>query len=228
MPQPLARIYGSQATASAVLKQLHERGLSGEAVAEITGSTADPVGAITAAGVPESHAKVYAEAVGRGETVVLVCPPFGYAKAATEVLDSHHSISVDLPAASAPASAPKAKASAAAFDGATPLSSWFGWKVLSDDPTPLSSKLGWSVLKTDPSSSSTLESIRKQSNEPGPLSRALGWPLLASSKTPLSEKLGWETSSAKAAPLSEKLGWKVLLTDPTPLSSRLGWPVLSK
>jgi len=224
MPQPLARIYGSQATASAVVKQLHERGLSGDAVAEITGSTPDPLGSITAAGVPASHAKVYADAVGRGESVVLVCPPFGYAKAATEVLDSHHSIAVDLPEAPVAASA----SAAAGWDGATPLSSWLGWTVLSNNPTPLSSWLGWSVLKTEPSTSPTMESIRKKSDDPGPLSRLFGWPLLATTRTPLSKTLGWETTSPKAAPLSEKLGWQVLLDDPTPLSSRLGWPLLSK
>jgi hypothetical protein len=226
MPQPLARVYGSQATASAVVTQLNERGLSGDAVALITGATADPVGSITAAGVPASHAKIYADAVGRGEAVVLVCPPFGYGKAATEVLDSHHSITVDLPAAPA-AAAPTAK-TAVKWDGATPLSSWFGWSVLLDNPAPLSSWLGWSVLKSEPPSSSTIEGVRKQSSDPGPLSRMLGWPLLTTTPAPLSEKLGLEIKSPKAAPLSEKLGWRVLLSDPTPLSTRLGWPLLSK
>ena len=227
MPQPLARIYGSSETASDVVKQLNERGLSGDAVALVTGSTTDPLGSITAAGVHPSHAKVYADAVARGDTVVLVCPPFGYGKSATEALDSHPSIAADLPEVAPTATAAAAPAGVK-WDGATPLSSWFGWKVLHSDPTPLSTWLGWSVLKTYPSNSQTIESIRKQSNDPGPLSRLLGWPLLSNKPAPLSEKLGWEITSPKPAPLSEKLGWRVWLTDPTPLSSRLGWPVLSK
>ncbi len=232
MPQPLARIYGSQATASDVVKQLNERGLSGDAVCLITGSDTDALGSITAAGVPSAHAKIYSEAVGRGEALVLVNPPFGYARAATDVLDSHQSVAVDLPeapAATKPGSAAtKSASSAVAWDSATPLSSWFGWRVLSDKPTPLSTYFGWSVLKTEPSTSTTLESVRKQSNDPGPLSRMLGWPLLSSKPAPLSEKLGWKVASPKAAPLSEKLGWRLLLDSPTPLSSRLGWPTLSK
>ena len=104
----------------------------------------------------------------------------------------------------------------------TPLSSWLGWKTLTNNPTPLSSWLGRPVLQTKPTPSNTLANIRKLSNDSAPLSRALGWSLLKSDDaSPVSKKFNWTVLCSGATPLSDKFGWSVLKSDdPTPLSSK--------
>jgi hypothetical protein len=252
MTQPIARIYGSQAVGKSAFAALQEAGFRTDDIHVITrpksrepaeeeGPANAILEAILAAGIAPVQAAVYADAVGKGKTLVTVKPPFGGARVAIEILDGLNPIAVTVPEVEV---APPAVGFTFDSSSATPLSDAFGWKVLLNNPTPLSSYMGWSVLKKETGPSRTLDSIRKQSNDPTPFSTKLGLPVLIDNPTPLSskagwktlwgtaaplsDKLGWKTLWGSASPLSDKLGWKTLLNNPTPLSSLLGLPVLSK
>lgn len=248
MPQTIARMYGSQDNATAAAKELQERGFAADAVHVIgpQPSASTQAGAdastdtlrtsIEQTGLPAEHAKIYADHVRQGQVLVTVYPPFGFALTATNILDSHDPIAMDLPAAA------YVPASAKTWDPAAPLSSALGWRVLLSDPTPLSSYFKWPTIKREDTVSTSRDAIRKQSDDPAPLSRKIGMPVLSdnpaplSSKigirvlsddpTPLSSKAGIRVLSEKAAPLSDKLGWRTLLDNPAPLSTKLGWRLL--
>ncbi|HUS07002.1 MAG TPA: hypothetical protein VMZ52_11920 [Bryobacteraceae bacterium] len=53
------------------------------------------VGALTESGVPEEHAKYYAEGVRRGDVVVTVKADGAQADRACEIMDNHHAVDVD-------------------------------------------------------------------------------------------------------------------------------------
>jgi hypothetical protein len=236
MPQTIARIYGNQEAAAAAVRELRERGFNADAIHSVAqpeapettlegaGTPSDAVReSIMQAGVAPEHARIYAEHVSRGAVlVVVVDPPFGFARAAMNILDSHNPTEVDLPQA-----APPPAAAATTWRSATPLSSWLGWRVLSDDPAPLSNLLNQPVLKSEPESSPTLERIRQQSRDAAPLSAKVGMPVRLDNPAPLSARFGWRLLLEKAAPLSERFGWRLLWDDPTPLSTRFGWRTLS-
>jgi hypothetical protein len=117
-------------------------------------------------------------------------------------------------------------------DGATPLSSALGWRVLSHDPAPFSNWLGWTVLSAEQRGRGAL--ARKQtssggrllSDKPALLSESLGLRVLSPQAAPLSSAAKWKTSLPDPAPLSGRIGFKTLLRDPAPLSSALGLPTL--
>jgi hypothetical protein len=240
MPQTIARIYANQEAATAAVQELRERGFNADAIhavaqpeaAETTldgaGTPSDPVReSITQAGVAPEHVRIYAEHVHHGAVLVVVIdPPFGFARAAMSILDSHNPTDVDLPQA-APSPAATTVNTGTTWRSAAPLSYWLGWRVLSDDPTPLSNLLNQPVLKPEPESSPTLERIRQRSRDAAPLSAKVEMPVLSDNPAPLSAKFSWRLLSEKAAPLSERFGWRLLSDDPTPLSTRFGWRTLS-
>lgn len=252
MTQTIARMYASQDAANAAVNELHEHGFKADATpaapqprrvqsedagspddttppAEPVASPADPgIDAIMNAGVEREHARIYSERIQSGEVlVVVVDPPFGFAKTALDILDSHNPVAVDLPVAEVTQAGRTQAGRTWDWRSPTPLSSWLGWRVLSDDPTPLSNYLNRPVLKAEPASSRTLEGIRKQSGDAAPLSSKLGMAPLSENPAPLSAKFGWRLLSEKAAPLSERFGWRTLSNNPTPLSTKFGWRVLS-
>jgi hypothetical protein len=249
MPVTVSRIYDTPEKAETAANELKKYSFSPEHINVVTPNDNDPEAALAKGGISNARAKVYAEAVGRGESVVTVLPTFGKAAKAAEILDSFGPVETHI--SDVPDSVERGgkarPASASGPAGATPLSSAAGWKVLSHDPTPLSSKFGWRVLLNDPTPLSSRFGWRllsdsqtgrsSLSNDPAPLSNLLGWKLLSSNPAPLSSQAGWRILSDDPAPLSRKFGWRVLsenqkpgasLSDnPTPLSSALGLPVLS-
>jgi hypothetical protein len=242
MTQTISRLYGSRSNATAAVEALKSSGFDTVHMVTEAGE-----GAVAAAGVPTAHAPVYAEGVARGETLVSVQAPFGFANAATEILDRHEPIRTDLPdhGYEPPPRDPAAPLSSAwgwpvLSSNPTPLSSFLHWPTLCmrrsppksdsalvDDPAPLSGKIGMQVLSDEPAPLSKRFGWRLLSDNPWPLSTRLGWSLLSKNPTPLSSRLGWRTLSDNPAPLSARLGWRVLSDNPTPLSTRFGWRVLS-
>ena len=225
MPQPIARLYANQTAATSAVAELKARGFQDDAIHLVAAADQAPAGtaiqeSITNAGISPEHAKIYADGVHHGQALVIVNPPFGAARTATDILQSFDPVEVDLPAETA-------TASTAGWNSATPFSSWLGYRVLLSDPAPLSNYMNWSILKAEPESSQTLDGIRKQSDDPAPFSSKIGMPTIADEPAPLSSKFGWQTLWSKAAPLSERLGWRTLSDDPAPLSSKLGWSSLS-
>jgi hypothetical protein len=235
MPVTITRIYDSpekaQKAADELKKftpesQVHVVNPSGQEAASLEV-------ALTATGMSAGSAKVYAEAVGRGRSVVTVAPMFGSAARATEVLDSADP--VDTHISDVPDTADRRPRrttswfggtggdSAIIADVAAPLSAKLGWHVLSpDNPTPLSEKAGWKVLSP---------------NNPTPLSDKLGWKVLSDNQdakaslvhepAPLSKRFGWAVLASDPTPVSRKFGWRVLADAPAPLSRKLGWRVLA-
>ena len=252
MPVTVSRIYDSPEKAESAASELKKYSFAPEHIHIVTpnGHDADAaVSALTKGGVSPARAKVYAEAVGRGESVVTVLPTFGKAAKAAEILDTFGPVEThitDVPD-SVENGRTASRGSASPTDAAAPLSSATGWKVLSDDPTPLSSKFGWRVLLDNPTPlsswlgwrtlSDNQTSRTTLSHDPSPLSNLLGWKLLSDNPAPLSSRAGWRIISDEPAPLSKKFGWRLLLDnqtakaslshDPTPLSSLLGLPVLA-
>ena len=228
MSLSIARMYRSQDEADAVAKELRQNGFNPEVIhagaqpaamaPASEGQAGDPVrDAIRQAGVARKPAEIFAEHVRRGEALVILEPLFGAGRAATSILDSHDPVEIDLPEEVFETVRP---------DPAAPLSSWFGWRVLLNDPTPLSNYLKQPVLKSEPASSATLDRIRRESEDPAPLSAKIKMPLLSDNPAPLSSKAGWRLLLEKAAPLSERAGWRVLLDTAAPLSKRMGRRVL--
>jgi hypothetical protein len=251
MTQTISRLYSSPASAAAAVEELKNGGFAEEAVRLVAPAPGDAddgiVAAIVAGGVPTAHAPVYADGVRRGETLVSVRAPFGFAVTATEILDRHGPIPTGLPddGYEPPVRDPAAPLSSAwgwpvLSNNPTPLSSFLHWPTLStrrslpkpdsdlvDDPAPLSKKVGMQVLSDEPAPLSKRLGWRLLSDNPWPLSTRLGWTLLSKDPTPLSSRLGWRTLSDNPAPLSARMGWRVLSDNPTPLSTRFGWRVLS-
>jgi hypothetical protein len=260
MTQTISRLYATRTSAMAAVEDLKTGGFGDDAINVVApppppATDAAPVetpddtieASILQAGVPAAHAPIYAEGVRRGETLVSVRAPFGFATRATDILAQHSPTETSLPDDGY--ERPKG-------DPATPLSSAMGWKVLSDNPTPLSSFLGWATLSTrrsapipdselvdDPAPFSKRIGMEVLSGKPAILSGHFGWRLLSDNPTPLSTRLGWPVLakdqnppparfgypllSDDPAPLSKRFGWRLLSDNPTPLSSRFGWRVLS-
>jgi hypothetical protein len=253
MPVTISRIYDSPEKAETAASELKKYSFAPEHINVVTPGSHDAeatVSALTKGGISSARAKVYAEAVERGKSVVTVLPTFGKAAKAAEILDTFGPVEThitDVPdSVERGPTAPRG--SAGSTDAAAPLSSATGWKVLSHDPTPLSSKFGWRVLLDNPTPlsswlgwrtlSDNQTSRSSLSSDPAPLSNMLGWKLLSDNPAPLSSQAGWRILSDDPAPLSKKFGWRVLSDDqtakaslsdnPTPLSSMFGLPVLSE
>lgn len=258
MTQTISRLYSNPADAAAAVEELKEAGLGDDAIHTVApaysgGTEGEPaddeiVASIVQGGVPKAHAPTYAEGVGRGETLVSVRAPFGFATRATAILERFSPTETDLPD-DGYEQPPR--------DPAAPLSSAWGWKVLSDNPTPLSSFLRWPTLSTrrspprpdrdiavdTPAPFSKRIGMEVLSEKPAILSAHFGWKLLLDDPTPLSSRFGWRLLSpdqkppptrlglpllsSDPAPLSKRFGWKLLSDEPAPLSKRFGWRVLS-
>jgi hypothetical protein len=231
MPVTVTRLYDSPEKALKAADELKTFTAESQIhVVNPSGQDAASVEAMLfAAGMSAGSAKAYAEAVGRGRSVVTVAPMFGSAGRTAEVLDGAGPVDThitDVPdtAERRPRRTASATGSSTVEDPAAPLSSNFGWDVLSPhNPTPLSDKAGWKVLSP---------------NNPTPLSRWLGWKVLSDRQdaksslmhdpAPLSRRFGWSVLSSDPTPVSSKFGWRVLSDDPAPLSRKLGWRVLSE
>jgi hypothetical protein len=217
MTQAISRLYSSHENAEAAAAELKKDGFSDVHVVGPAGDEADDAveASVMAAGVPKAHAKAYADGLRRGETLVTVFAPFGYATAAAGILAGFSPTETELP---------DAGYEVREVDEATPLSSWLGWRVLLHNPAPLSSWLGWRTLSADQGPTKRTPVLP---DDPAPLSKRLGWSVLSPDAAPLSKRFGWSVLSPDPAPLSKRFGWSVLSNEPAPLSKRLGWSVLS-
>ena len=188
--------------------------------------------------------KVYAEAIKKGRSIVIVEAPFGQAQGAIEILEDLDPIPlvVEPKTPSATASASGA-GSAATWVDAAPLSSALGFRVLSvgHRPTPFSEIVGFKplsegfswgppyfrLLKLHDSGFSALFGLKLLNDDPAPLSSYLGLKTLADDPHLGEDEFTRPLVSWDPATLSSKLDFKVLSTNPAPLSSALGFRVLS-
>lgn len=125
MIHAIVRMFDSAARAQEGIKRLKSWGFEDSVISQIgagSGSAEAIAGAIAAAHVLKSHARVYAQGVARGGTLVVVRAPFGTGVIAGQLLDSAGTI-----AAGAVPGEPRG----AQWDDAAPLSSAFRLPVLS-------------------------------------------------------------------------------------------------
>lgn len=236
MIEPTVRMYASEETARAAAADLVAAGLPVSKVFVVTpgaGGSDDGTDSIAAAimagHVLRSHARVYADGIRAGRSLVIARAPFGFGQIAINLMESHGPVDsgLVLPAEPAPT-----------WDEAAPLSSALQFPpLLRKRPAPLSDLLGLPALlpaATDRSS----RMLPALTAAGWSLSSVLGFGLLSRAAAPLSSLLGLRLLSGTAAPLSKRLGLKVLSggggrwtrsfglpllsSNPTPLSSLLG------
>ncbi|MFL5286000.1 MAG: hypothetical protein ACJ8AW_34740 [Rhodopila sp.] len=234
MPVTVTRIYESEEKAHEAKAALNQQASPNQIVVVTPKEGESAESKLAATGMSAASAKVYAEAVSRGRSVVSVAPYFGRAAAVTKALDDVGPVDThvsDVPDTvtsrwlrSGAPTGDRNKSTTRApviYDPAAPVSSRFGWPLLSDDPAPASRKFGWRTLL----------------DNPAPLSSWLGWRTLSANQgtraslsddpAPLSRRFGWRLLLDDPTPASDRFGWRILKNDPAPASSRFGWRTLS-
>ena len=137
MPVTVTRIYDSEAKAKQAAADVKQHASPGQVVVVTPSEGGSAEDALTKTGLPTGSAKAYAEAVGRGRSVVSVAPAFGRAAPVTAALDRAGPVDTDVTdvAEVPPAKTTRGRSSATA-----------GTTSLIDNPTPLSTLLGIPVL----------------------------------------------------------------------------------
>ncbi|MCU0836552.1 MAG: hypothetical protein MUC77_19290 [Chromatiaceae bacterium] len=239
MTDPIVRMYETEAQARGAASKLKDKGLAEDRILVVTqqaggggGSLEAIASAIMAGHILRGQAKVYAEAVRSGRSLVIVRAPFGTGKRVIYLLDRFGP--VDSGIKTAPRRSP-------AWDEAEPLSSALQVPPLAGRrPAPFSALFGLHTL----SRGRTFQARYPELTTPAwTFSARLGLRLLSRRTTPWASLRGrsgpaWTRSfglpmlSDTAAPLSSKLGMHLLTRPlpphyPAPFSHRLGLPVLS-
>lgn len=207
MTHVTARFYKNVKQARKACDTLKAKGFPERTYALITpaaeqggSETANLVEAVRAGKLLAEHADFYARHLAEGHALVVVQPPFGGLKLAEEILITSGALTIkhddpyvkglDRPMWRRPA----------------PLSEFFGFNALSDNPAPTFEKWGWRLLTSGPSFLSRSFPPLTRSNF-----ALTGWlGLLSRSAAPLSGMFGMPTLSANAAPLSGMAGIPVL------------------
>jgi len=159
---------------------------------------ADAIAArIMAAFIPRAQARLYADGVSRGGTLVIVKAAWGSAVKAQRVMDAFDPIESGVADAHDPARV---------WDEKRPFSSAFGLTLLCGAATPASDMLSLPVL----------------SKTQTPLSDALHLGLLASGVTSLSKALGLPMVSRRGRSVSEAIGLPAIARNGRSLSEVIG------
>jgi hypothetical protein len=194
MTQTITRMYGSHDDAMDAVNELKKSNFPGGSIhvvspADVTATSAGPGGedpvtaAIMKGYVLKAHAKIYAEGVRNGGTLVTVHAPFGSAGEAIEILDNHHPIESGVA---------EPQRSYLEWDDAAPVSSMFLLPVLSKDRTPFSSFWNMPTRKHG-------RTIKLKQIAHGTLSSSLGLPHLSRNPAPLSSLFGLPLLSKQTA-----------------------------
>ncbi|MFQ3623660.1 MAG: hypothetical protein SNJ73_08955, partial [Acetobacteraceae bacterium] len=168
------------------------------------GDTLDSVAdSIAAAGILAEEARIYAERVLQGNSLVIVRALFGGAVRARQILAQHGPVDSGV-------AEPSQRLMTSVGDGtASGGGNWL--HTLGTAPHPMEALTGWPSL----------------TKEGWMFSDRFGWRYLLDDPTPLSSKFGWKLLSDTPYPLSSKFGWKLLSDTPHPLSSKFGWKLLT-
>jgi hypothetical protein len=184
MSETISRMYGTYEKAAQAAAELKSSGFEDvHLVSRNDGGKGTPktteaiVAAIVDAYVLRQHAKVYAEGVSKGGTLVTVHAPFGSAAQATEIVDGFDPIPTGLP---------EPERNYASWDEATPISCLFHVPVLLDESETFSKFWNVPPLITE-------ELL---------FSGAIGVPLLMDGSSSFSSAFGVPTIVNGASPLS--------------------------
>ena len=188
MSHEISRMYASAEAARAAAAELAEEGFDDVHVVNPPSNPDAPVSAIAAqialGRVLLSDAKVFAEGVAKGGSLVTVHAPFGSGMLATSVLESHGPIASGKPEP-------------------TPGRMW-------DEAAPLSSALQMDLLWRDATPASRVMGIQPLVGSDCSFSGAIGMPLLSGNPAPLSSLVGMSTLSRGGTPLSSLIGMPLL------------------
>ena len=177
--------------------------------------------AIRAGGLLGQYADFYAQNLQQGYSLVVVEPPFGATRLATEILQRHGplDISHEPPHVEKPF--------VPVSEQAAPLSSVLGWRVLSDNPAPFSEYWGFGTGSNGLSFLSRW--FKPLTDAPFSLAPKSGAGLLSRSAAPLSSLFGIPTKSGESGERwTTSFGLPLLSSDPAPLSGKFGLPLLSR
>ena len=188
MSQTISRMYetpGQAANAKAALEQEDYSDVhlvSGESA----GASIDEiVAAITKGNVLKSYARVYAEGISKGRSLVTVHAPFGGAARAARILGKFNPVESGI-------SEPESQLML--WDDATPMSCILQMPVLLEDPVPFSTFWNVPPLAGGSFSLSSLFGIPLLTKAAS-RSTSFGIPLLSRNAAPLSSLLGIPTIS---------------------------------
>jgi hypothetical protein len=210
MRDPIVRMYETEQQASDAVRKLSNAGFPDDTIFLVTpraggadGSSEAISTAIMAGYVLRSHARVYAEGVKHGRSLVVIHAPFGHGALATHIVDSCGPVDSGL-------RLPQ-----------EPVHSW-------DEKTPLSSALALPVLwRNQPAPFSAFWGLPTLSRGRSMFFSTL-FGELVSSKFTFSALLGLGLLSQNAAPLSSRLGLKTLSGKQGAWTTSFGLPLLTK
>ena len=183
MSQEITRLYASAEHAREAAAELSEEGFDDVFVVNPPDKDV-PVSAIAAqiahGRVHLPDAKIYAEGVARGGSLVTVHAPFGSGMKATVILDSHNPI---------PSGKPEPEPEIL-WNERTPFSSAMHMPLLLDDPAPASRVIGISPLAGANCSFSGMIGLPLLSDTAAMPEGRWGLPFLSGNLAPLSSLLG--------------------------------------
>ena len=183
MSQEITRLYASAEHAREAAAELSEEGFDDVFVVNPPEKDV-PVSAIAAqiahGRVHLPDAKIYAEGVARGGSLVTVHAPFGSGMKATVILDSHNPI---------PSGKPEPEPEIL-WNERTPFSSAMHMPLLLDDPAPASRVIGISPLAGANCSFSGMIGLPLLSDTAAMPEGRWGLPFLSGNPAPLSSLLG--------------------------------------
>ena len=204
-----ARLYETQEAAREAVAKLKKEGFPEETLFLVTpdsnreeASVENLATAIRAGFMEGYDARIYAQALESGRSLVMIRTGFGYGQLALNILESCGPVDTDL------LPRPKTWADGDKF---TPLSAAFGLPVLSCHPAPISELLGLEPLATGDM-----------------FHRSFGFGLLSNKATPLSSLFYLKTLAGNASPKQASFGLSLLTQQVTPKSSSFGLPLLSQ
>lgn len=212
MSEKITRMYGTRTQAMRAYTELKELGYEDVAIVPHSpppegGLTADSreaiVSELTGTFILKDHAKIYAERIIQGGTVVTVDALFSTALAARELMDSCEPIDSGVP---------EPDYSGQVWDEKLPMSSMLRMPTLSNSKLPFEDMWGVPSVVTG----------RKF------LSEALGFALTSKSATPLSSAIGLPTISGAKTPFSSAFGLPLLSKPGPKTTSRLNLTVPKK
>jgi hypothetical protein len=193
---PIVRLYASAEQAKLALAALKRWGFEDELIHVVTASSTPPANApasaasddpvqsaIMAAYVLKAHAKVYAQEVRSGRTLISIRAPFGVGGIAEELLDECGPV----------------KSAVVTSNGSLPL-----W----DDDAPFSSAIGMPTLVRATAPFSAFWVLPTVTSRGGTVCSALGLPEVSRSD---SYVFGTPAISRSASPLSSMLGLPTIL-----------------
>jgi len=230
-------MFAAAEAANAAAQALKEQGFASDAITVVGPGTpgtrqntrdTDSIAArIMAAYIPRAEARVYADGVSRGGTLVIVKAAWGFALKAQRVMAAFDPVETGVPEPHDPARA---------WDEKRPLSSAFGLKLLGGSAAPASDMFSLPLLSKSATPLSDALHLGLLASGTALLSKALSLPMVSRAGRSASEAIGLPAVS-KGRLLSEAFGVPTrvdhigipkVVRNGRPISEALGLPTVSK